>query len=157
MAMPRDVTWPMQFFAYNLSGKHFNPMSCVVIRNQRSKIRRSIITTTAGCPFWKISKFECRVIKHARPGSHPPSSSVLHRTTSSYINASSSSTRSSPKLVPHTSDKSYPSQRFLWKRSGFGYEMQWLNHKGWGVIPGTRTCCWISVQEVQAGEEIRPV
>ena len=80
-----------------------------------------------------------------RPGSHPPSSSVLHRTTSSYINASSSSTRSSPKLVPHTSEKSYPSQRFLWKRFGFGYEMQWLNHKGWGVIPGTRTCCWRSV------------
>ena len=24
------------------------------------------ITSTAGCPFWKISKFECRVIKHAR-------------------------------------------------------------------------------------------
>ena len=37
-----------------------------VIRNQRSKIRRSNITSTAGCPFKKISKFECRVIKHAR-------------------------------------------------------------------------------------------
>ena len=56
----------MQFFAYNLSGKHFNPTSCGVIRNQRSKIRRSNITSTAGCPFRKISKFECRVIKHAR-------------------------------------------------------------------------------------------
>ena len=66
MAMPRDVTWPKQFFAYNWSGKHFNPTSCRVIRNQRSKIRRSNITSTAGCPFWKISKFECRVIKHAR-------------------------------------------------------------------------------------------
>ena len=66
MAMPRDVTWPMQFFAYNLSGKHFTPTSFGVIRNQRSKIRRSNITSTAGCPFRKISKFECRVIKHAR-------------------------------------------------------------------------------------------
>ena len=65
MAMPRDVTWPMQFLAYNLSGKHFNPTSCGVIRNKRSKIRRSIVNSTAGCPFWKISKFECRVIKHA--------------------------------------------------------------------------------------------
>ena len=54
------------FFAYNLSGKHFSPTSCGVIRNQRSKIRRSNITLTAGCPFRKISKFECRVIKHAR-------------------------------------------------------------------------------------------
>ena len=27
------------FFAYNFSGKHFNPTSCGVIRNQRSKIR----------------------------------------------------------------------------------------------------------------------
>ena len=68
--MPRDVTWPMQFFAYNLSGKHFNPTSCGVIRNQRSKIRRSIIISTAGCPFIKISKFECRVIKHARSHWH---------------------------------------------------------------------------------------
>ena len=66
MAMPRDVTWPKQFFAYNWSGKHFNPTSCGVIRNQRSKIRRSNITSTAGCPFWKISKFDCRVIKYAR-------------------------------------------------------------------------------------------
>ena len=39
------------FFAYNWSGKHFNPTSCGVIRNQRSKIRRSNITSTAGCPF----------------------------------------------------------------------------------------------------------
>ena len=54
------------FFAYNWSGKHFNPTSCGVIRNQRSKIRRSYIISTAGCPFLKISKFECRVIKHAR-------------------------------------------------------------------------------------------
>ena len=66
MAMPRDVTWPMQFFAYNLSGKHFTLTSCGVIRNQRSKIRRSNIISTARCPFRKISKFECRVIKHAR-------------------------------------------------------------------------------------------
>ena len=29
------------FFAYNLSGKHFNPKSGGVIWNQRSKIRRS--------------------------------------------------------------------------------------------------------------------
>ena len=56
----------MQFFAYNLSGKHFTPTSCGVIRNQRSKIRRSNMSATAGCPFRKISKFECRVIKHAR-------------------------------------------------------------------------------------------
>ena len=54
------------FFAYNLSGKHFNPTSCGVIQNQRSKIRLSNITSTAGCLFWKILKFECRVIKHAR-------------------------------------------------------------------------------------------
>ena len=54
------------FFAYNLSGKHFNPTSCGVIRNQRSKIRRSNITSTARCHFRKTSKFECRVIKHAR-------------------------------------------------------------------------------------------
>ena len=66
MAMPRDVTWPKQFFAYNWPGKHFNPTSCGVIWNQRSKIRRSNIFSTAGCPFRKISKFECRVIKHAR-------------------------------------------------------------------------------------------
>ena len=51
-----------------LPGKHLNPTSCGVIRNQRSKIRRSNISSTAGRPFWKISKFECRlrVIKHAR-------------------------------------------------------------------------------------------
>ena len=49
--------WPCHvtdavFFAYYLSGKHFNPTSCGLIRNQRSKIRRSNITSTSGCPFW---------------------------------------------------------------------------------------------------------
>ena len=47
MVMSRDITWPKQFFARNLSGKHFNPTSCAVIRNQRSKIRRSNIISTA--------------------------------------------------------------------------------------------------------------
>ena len=61
--MSRDRS---SFFAYNWSGKHFNPMSCGVIRNQRSKIRRSNISSTTGCLFRKISKFDCRVIKHAR-------------------------------------------------------------------------------------------
>ena len=60
--MSRDVTWPKQFFAYNFSGKHFNPTSCGVIRNQRSKIRRLIVRLTSGGPFLKILKFECRVI-----------------------------------------------------------------------------------------------
>ena len=36
------------FLPMNLSGKHFNPTSCGVIRNQRSKIRRSYTSTTAG-------------------------------------------------------------------------------------------------------------
>ena len=35
-------------FARYLSGKHFNPTSCGVIRNQRSKIRRSTIRSAAG-------------------------------------------------------------------------------------------------------------
>ena len=62
MAMSRDITWPTQFFAHYLSGKHFNPTSCGVLRNQRSKIRRSNIKLSAGGHFRKISKFECRVI-----------------------------------------------------------------------------------------------
>ena len=32
-----------------------------VIRNQRSKIRRSSVISTTGGPFRKISKFECRL------------------------------------------------------------------------------------------------
>ena len=38
----------MQFFAHNLSGKHLNPTLRGVIRNQRSKIRRSNTTTMPG-------------------------------------------------------------------------------------------------------------
>ena len=60
--MSRDVTWQKQFFAYNFSGKHFNPTSCGVIRNQRSKIRRLNIMLTSEGPFRKILKFECRLI-----------------------------------------------------------------------------------------------
>ena len=86
----------MQFFAYNLSVKHFSPTSCGAIRNQRSKIRRSNITSTAcrvlvyKIPYrraraWPLGRvrraskgilhtsrvpflknLECRVIKHAR-------------------------------------------------------------------------------------------
>ena len=66
MAMSRDITWPTQFLAHNFSDNHFNLTSCGVIRNQRSKIRRFNIVSTTGGPFRKISKFECRVIKHAR-------------------------------------------------------------------------------------------
>ena len=62
MAMSRDITWPTQFLAHNFSEKHFNPTSCGVIRNQRSKILRFYIISTIGGPFRKISKFECRVI-----------------------------------------------------------------------------------------------
>ena len=39
-----------------------NTTSCGVIRNQRSKIRRSYTSLSAGGRFRKISKFECRVI-----------------------------------------------------------------------------------------------
>ena len=35
-------------FAHNLSGKHFNPMSCGVIRNQHKKLRRFNIISTGG-------------------------------------------------------------------------------------------------------------
>ena len=45
IAMSRDRS---SFFAYNFSGKHFNPTSCGVIRNQRSKIRRLNIMLTSG-------------------------------------------------------------------------------------------------------------
>ena len=48
-------------FAQNLSGKHFNPTLCGVIRNQHSKIHRSNITTTAWGLLRKILKFECRM------------------------------------------------------------------------------------------------
>ena len=60
MVMSPDITWPKQFFARNLSGKHFNPTSCGVIWKQRSKIRRCDFNCRY--PFRKISKFECRVI-----------------------------------------------------------------------------------------------
>ena len=48
MAMSRDIIWPTQFLAHNFSEKHFNPTSCGVIRNQRSKIRQFYIISTTG-------------------------------------------------------------------------------------------------------------
>ena len=48
MAMSRDVTRSNQFFADILSGNHYNPTACWMIRNLRSKIRRSNIIVTDG-------------------------------------------------------------------------------------------------------------
>ena len=61
------VTWQKHFFAYNSSGKHFNPGSCGVFRNQRSKLCRFILFRITGGPFAKNCNFECIVILHARP------------------------------------------------------------------------------------------
>ena len=72
LTLTRNLTfslkWPCHVTSRDQSS--FLPItgqgSILTLRNQRSKIRRSNIISTAGCPFRKISKFECRVIKHAR-------------------------------------------------------------------------------------------
>ena len=51
-----------QFFANISPGEHFNPMSWGVIRNQRSKIHRLELVSTARGPSRKILKVDCRVI-----------------------------------------------------------------------------------------------
>ena len=51
----------MQFFAYNLSGKHFNPTSCGVIRDQRSKIHSIKYNDNFNCRVPFLKNLEIRV------------------------------------------------------------------------------------------------
>ena len=54
IAMSRDATWPMQFFAYNFSGKHFNHTSCGVIRRFGISVQKYVDWTwyTLYSIFW---------------------------------------------------------------------------------------------------------